>query len=211
VAFMNATDDKTADQAAEIQSTLARDADRARSNGNLSDQGRLSAIAAAYLRATAEMDQLRQGFQGGRDQRAEVLEVDLFGAPSTVGADAISARDADDRSASLNTADEALALLQRAEVNGDKVLARAIALRAYGESRSPIGGWAWGPVVDAYTARRPEVAAKMAELTQARRRDVQVSLGRAFIFIVDKPREIGRLSDTQIRALANQASAPSEA
>jgi hypothetical protein len=41
----------------------------------------------------------------------------------------------------------------------------------------------------------------MAELTQARRRDIQVSLGQAFIFIIDRPRELGHLSDTQIRTL----------
>ena len=94
--------------------------------------------------------------------------------------------------------------LARAEKNGDQVLARSIAMRAFEESRNRIGGYAWGPVIDAYTASRPEVASKMEELAEAQRQSAAKSLGRAMIFSLSKPRELQRMSDTQIQALANQ-------
>jgi hypothetical protein len=133
------------------------------------------------------------------------VSVDLFGSVSSLGADAISARDADDRAAQLKTRDEALALLARAESNSDQVLARAIALRAFTNVQQPLSAGAWRPVLDAYCTSRPTIATKLAELAEARRSSVEKSFGRSVIFSLNKPRELERMSDSQIQAAAGGA------
>ena len=131
--------------------------------------------------------------------------MDLFGSVSSLGADAISARDGDDRAAQLKTRGEALALLARAESNGDQALARAIALRAFTEAQQPLSAGAWVPVLDAYCTSRPTVATKLAELAEARQSSAEKSFGRSVIFSLNKPRELERMSGSHIQAAADGA------
>jgi hypothetical protein len=49
------------------------------------------------------MRKLRESFEEKEEQTAHDLRMDLFGSASSLGADAISARDADDRAAQLKT------------------------------------------------------------------------------------------------------------
>jgi hypothetical protein len=200
---MNAVPDNIAEKAGDIQSRHRQVVERVRGDNNLSAQGRLKQLARARLDALAEMTKLREGFDGKEAKTASDLSVDLFGAVSLVGADAISARDAADRARQIRSPREALELLALAENNGDQVLARAIGHRAFNEQRQPIGGAAWSPVLDAFTARRPETASKLAELAQARRRSVEQSVGRSVIFSLPAPRELERVSETRLQALAD--------
>ena len=78
---------------------------------------------------------------GSRD--VERLAGSVFGNPASTGADVIAARDADDRTARYTTPEEAQLALSRAVADGDKSLARSIALRAYQETQGPFGGGAW--------------------------------------------------------------------
>jgi hypothetical protein len=155
VAFMNAVPDGTAQKAADIQRRFNQAVAATQSDGKLSAEGRRNQLAAYYRDAVTAMKTVRESFEGSEEQTAHDLTIDMFGSASSLGADAISARDADDRAAQLQTRDEALALLTRADSNGDQVLARAIALRAFTETQQPLSGRAWGPVLDAYTSRRP--------------------------------------------------------
>jgi hypothetical protein len=205
VAFMNAVPDGIAEKAAGIQRRLNQSVAAVQSNDNLSAEGRRKQLATDYLDAMTAMKKLRESLEAEEEQTADDLSVDLFGSASSLGADAISVRDADDRAAQLKTKDEALALLTRAESNGDQVLARAIALRAFTKAQQPLGGSAWASVLDTYTASRPVIATKMAKLAEARRSSVEKSFGRSIIFSPNKPRELERMSDSQIQAAAGGA------
>jgi hypothetical protein len=170
-----------------------------RNNADLSREGRDRAIAAAYFKADEAMSSLRESLDKVKVKTATDLIQEIFGAASAVGADAIGARDADDRAAMLEGASDALPLLARAEANGDQVLARAIALRAYSE-QGIFGDW--HEVLDAYTATHPNVAQKIEELAATQRQSTQSAVHAGIIFSVWKPSEIERWSGTAIRAAA---------
>jgi hypothetical protein len=117
----------------------------------------------------------------------------------------IAARDADDRAARLGNAEEAKAALARAEKNNDASLARAIALRAYEESRAPFGGSGWGDVLRGYSGSRPGVADDVAELAQITSSSLQTDFMRGIQLHVMKPGELERYGDGQLEALAASA------
>lgn len=184
----------TADKAAAIQATMNAKVASIRNNGELSPDGKRKAMARAYVEAEQGMTKLREAWQGNAAASSETLSKDLFGAASTAGMDAISARDADDRAAQLENARDAIALLERAEENGDKVLSRAIAQRAYRERGNVFGGW--DRVLDAYLEIHPDVREKLVSLDNARRSTVQTNLMAGMIFSVPKPSEINDLRTT---------------
>jgi hypothetical protein len=190
-------------QATAIAESYNADITRIRNNGDLSQEGRVKALAKVWVTADAEMTKLREQYDGQTVTRREDLTQTVFGADATSGSDAISARDADDRAAQLDTAANGLALLERAEVNKDEVLAQAIARRAYTEVTSPLGfGSEWTAVLDAYVTRRPAVAAKIEELAAAERFTIQDSFRLAGLFFLVKPDELERMSATSILAYA---------
>lgn len=175
---------------------------RIRNDADLSPEGRMRAFARVYLKTEDEMAALRESRAEVKTKTKTDLVREIFGAAGTSGADAISARDADDRAAHLDTSREALTLLERAEANGDQVLARSIAQRAYSEGAGLFGISDWSDVLDAYTAKRPNIAAKLLELEQSQRNSAGIAMHTAFIFSVQKPTELDRYSMTNIRAAA---------
>jgi hypothetical protein len=146
------------DQAANINDAMNRSIDAVRSNGDLTQDARVRGIAIAYVRADHEMTQLRESIEGNAEKTKDDLMRAVFGSVSAIGQDGISARDADDRAAQIEDPAEANRLLDRAETNGDTVLSRAIALRAFTEFDSPLGGTAWGDVLESSAARHPRSA-----------------------------------------------------
>ncbi len=76
--------------------------------------------------------------------------------------EAISTRDAQDRAALIKGPQDAAALLERAEQNGDQVLARAIARHAVEQSRVGLQGEQWGAVLASFVDARPSVSAGSA-------------------------------------------------
>lgn len=194
---------QVADQAGRIQADLNNRVNSIRTNGDLTIEARNKYLAQAYIEAVNAMMVLQSTFTSTQTAVADTSERDIFGAVSSLGADAISARDADDRAARVETPAEAQELLDRAEQNGDTVLARAIALRAYRASRSePLGQAVWGEVVEGYAEGHPDAAAAMAKIDQARRDDVAANVQSMFIFAVPKPGDLARYTDYQLRAMA---------
>jgi hypothetical protein len=186
---MPAISQDVADKASVIQRTLNEAIAAARNDTGLNEVGKRDRIAKAYQKADQDMRRLKDSWQTKAEQTTVVLGKDVFGAASTSGADAISIRDADDRASRIETPDEAANLLGRAEENGDTVLARAIAQRAYGE-RSGLMGNAWSGVLDTYTESRPDVAEKLNELNNARRNSIRDNLQAGWTFSLNQPREI---------------------
>jgi hypothetical protein len=192
------------DQAEGIRQTLANAIDRARNDQTLSPVGRTQRIAAAWQQASTAMGGVRINFEGGSALNAQDIQRQVFGADSVSGADAISTRDAADRAAQLPNADEALSLLDRAELTGDDHLARAVAAHAYQASQDWLGGQDWSRVVDAYIQTRPDVAEKLQQLSDLRSNTTRDAINFAGYTYLLKPDELSRLSDGQIAALAGE-------
>ena len=189
----------TADKAATIQARFNSQVTSIRDDRGLTPEGKQRSLAQAYLRADEEMTKLRESWQGSTSTDSVTLARDIFGAASTAGADAISARDADDRATRLEQPNEALELLIRSEENGDGVLARAIAQHAYRNynQQGDILGRHWATVLDKYLETRPDVAEKLEKLSAARRDSVTNNLRAGMVFSLHKPRELDRAGNLQ--------------
>lgn len=192
------------DKAQRIRETLDSTVTRVRSDPSLSVAGERQRVAAAYAYAASAMRDITTLHEGFAAVRAADLTQQLFGSDRALtGSDAISARDAADRAARLETPGEANALLHRAETNNDHVLARAIAGHAFEQAQSWVGGAAWAPVVDQYTQSRPDVADKLQHLADARSNGIGDVLANAGQVWLDRPDELGRLTDEQIATVAS--------
>jgi hypothetical protein len=190
-----------ADQAAAVQDTLNRTVAALRVNADLTMDGRTRQFAVAYQRATQDMEQVQASFEGSSATTVSTLTKDIFGEVNVTGADAISVRDAADRASRLETAEDAAALLDQADNNGDDVLARAVAQRAY-QCRNDLFGNDWAAVVDTYAVSHPEVGQRLSELESAQRTSLMNGLTAAWTFSLAKPPELNAMSDTAIARMA---------
>jgi hypothetical protein len=190
-----------ANQAAAVQKELNTAIQTIRENGDLTPEGKTKQLASAYLRAEQKMNGVRDSWDESTTRTVATGTKDVFGAVNTEGADAISVRDAADRARQIQDADEASQLLSWAERNGDQVLARAIAQRAYDETKSPFGA-GWGEVLGTYTEPRPDVAHAIQEIDAARRDDVETGFRSAITFSLHKPSELERVPPAVLAELA---------
>lgn len=174
-----------------------------RSNGEMTAEAILARLAQVYVRASDDMEALKAGSAGGNETRKSELLRQVFGTagvPGDPASLAMSARDAAERVAQVDVSDAhgALALLQRAELIGDEVLARAVAAAAYG---NPFGSW--NEVLDQFIGSRPNVAKALAELAQLEQStDPFSSFNRNWGFVLQQPAELAGMADWQVRALA---------
>jgi hypothetical protein len=127
VSFLNSTPDDVAEKASTISANYQSRLSAIDKDTKLSDEGKRELITAAYDETERAMTQLRESFEAAEARTTEQLHRDLFGSAGVSGADAVCLRDAADRAAKYTTGREALAALQRADRDGDEVLARAIA------------------------------------------------------------------------------------
>ncbi|BBX69711.1 hypothetical protein [Mycolicibacterium psychrotolerans] len=117
---------------ASVQRQLDEQLDAIRRNRSLSDAGRKAELAKVVLAARARVDKMRSDFAAERKARSHNLHKIVFGDLTDVQASAVIAhRDAQDRAAQLETADDARAMLQRANQRGDESLAGAVAETAF--------------------------------------------------------------------------------
>lgn len=181
-------------RAARVIAEHAKRADAIRADRRLTPEGKRSKLAQAYLKAKAEVDSLRaQETERTSTRRAE-LQRSLFGASSDP-ASVVAYRDAMDRVSKLNKVDEAHAALQRAEMTGDSIMARAIALHAADRG--------WAPVLQAYTQGDPMAQDSLAELTAltADVNDRTAQLSRSMSYSLSLPNELNGWSN-QLEQLA---------
>jgi hypothetical protein len=191
-------------RAHDIRSQYEADVERVRNNPQLSAVGKQQQLAAAWKTASTAMDGHKTTFNGTQTLTATDQRRRVFGADNVTGADAVSMRDAFDRAAQLQSGDEALALLRRAELTGDDHLARAVAATAFDKSAGGfIGAADWTAVVDAFTATRPDVAQSMQEIANAESSNVKDALDIAGYSYLGKPEELARVSDYQVDLLAD--------
>lgn len=185
-----------------LQQELDRTNAATRADADLSAAGKRKALADDYTRLMDDMERLRTTAEGTAERTVKLTVREAFGAGVADGASAISARDADDRASRLESSDEALNLLARADMNGDEVLARAIAMRAYNEYvNDPFQGRKWAEVVNTFAEDRPNIEKKI-ETLEEQRKSQSNWLQAGVTFWLPKPSELTGLSTEQIRALA---------
>lgn len=192
-------------QAAAINQKLTDAVTAARNDATLSTTGRNAKIAVAYKAATSAMQAVADNYEATNQLAATSLSRELFGATSSVGVDAISFRDAADRAAAVQSPEEALSLLQRADRGGDRVLVRAIASHATDEASDPITGFSWLPVLDAFASSYGSGAEmttvkinKLLDLQQPG--DATSSLTAAAHLHIPRPVEIQRMTQGELDA-----------
>jgi len=182
---------------------------RIRSARALSEYAKRSQIAAIYLKLKEDMaaEQSRAGVASAAD--LDLIKRRLFGIDDLVrgasGAEAatvsISFRDAQSRAEQITTERDATELLQRANMTGDELLARAVGnqLVILAGAGVPVGD-----TLDAYLDQRPQKATAFAAYAQA---SAPTSLAGLFEFAVPSPSEVQGLSQNQLDALVAESKA----
>lgn len=138
---------------------------------DLTTEAKSRRLAQAYVKAAAELGDLRAEERDRLARREAELERHLFGALNRPE-DAISSRDAQDRAERLTTPAEAGEALRRAEQADDQVLAGAITHHAVRRSRQAVSRQAtqeWDAVLAAYVDARPAKEPVVRELAEIER------------------------------------------
>ncbi|MFJ1995720.1 hypothetical protein [Streptomyces asiaticus] len=182
-----------------IRADFQRSMDTIRGRRDLSTQARQVAIARTYTKTRDGLAALQQADTERYERQRQFLERKLFGNTADVsGSNALSSRDARERAAKLNDPREAAAAYQRAQRDGDRDYARAIAAHAADQASTPILGSAWQPIVQQHAQSTPGLADAYQELADMR----QPGTGMDFSYVLPMPSELGRLQDHQVDQLA---------
>lgn len=183
-------------QVARIQESLNVKAADIRANRSLTDAGRRRELAAATLEARKQADAAKSQFAAERAQRRESLQRIAFGNPVNhlTEGDRLSMRDAHDRASRLDSEDAAKAMLNRAVLDGDESLAKAIGARAYERG--------WDAVVSEYGTRYDRLSF-INELDETPMGPL-TSTADAVVFRLRPPAELhGYASDSDLERLVS--------
>lgn len=183
-------------QVAQIQEQLDARVAEIRGNRSLTAAGKRREIAAATLEARRLADTAKSAFAAEREQRRDSMRRIAFGNYSNdvTATDHVSMRDAHDRAAKLEKADDANTLLERAILDSDEPLAKAVAARAHERG--------WGDVVRRYGAMfdRQTFIDKLAEEPAG----PNTRLADDVVFRLRSPQELnGHTSDTDLERLVD--------
>jgi hypothetical protein len=179
-----------------------------RNRGELTADAVRARLAQVWVRAADDLERLASGAGTDVEARKTQLLQRTFGTaglPGDPASLAMSARDAAERVAQIDPMDpySALQLLERADLIGDEVLARAVGARAYSDQLGT-----WGQVLDEFVEDRPAAASALAELGQLDQQSrVMGSFTYGWQFMAQKPAELMGLDDWKVRALAAQVQA----
>lgn len=134
--------------AQKIHDTYAAQLARIEDNRTYSDHAKRVMAAKAYRQAQTQLEEVRQAEVDALTKQRASLQRAMFGRHGTADPSAVIARrDANDRAAKLDDRREAADALQRAEMEGDTLMAQAIATRA--------AQYGWNDVLSTYAADRP--------------------------------------------------------
>ncbi|OZC93482.1 hypothetical protein CH254_02315 [Rhodococcus sp. 06-412-2C] len=131
---------------AETVTTIERDT-------RLTDDGKRSELARAYLENKASMDRLRAGFEAETDRATITAGRRLFGPGATDPATQLAHRDALDRAEKVADEQEGLTQINRARFSGDESMVRALTMQAHRKG--------WKSVLSEVEKAAPGTAAKL--------------------------------------------------
>ena len=190
------------EKAQQIRAGAALQIEDIRNDKKLTAEAKRQEIARWYLHANASLSELKEKTAQAAASRTATLESSIFGFTSSDPSTAISHRDAQDRAASLDPADEAnaLNLLRRALTSGDTILAKAIVSTGIEND--------WADVVNNYSAFHPHLEAKVDELWTLKHdvpghesTDLKTQMLDAPAYSLPKPTELGGHSESTIRSI----------
>ncbi len=188
----------------DLRQRASDEVNRIRAVSRYTDDHKRAAIARVYAQAHEKMTRLTA--ESGADDADVKARSNrrAFGSddlPGDRGSLAISSRDAADRVAGLTTSADAAALLERAEMGSDEVLARAVASHAHRQSTDGLTARdpGWGDVVDTFAATRPAATDAIGTL---RSHQTTPSVRVLWAFVLPKPAE---LSNLDLGAIVNLA------
>lgn len=171
-----------------------------RKDRNLTPEGKTKRIAATYLRYKRQVTKLEAEDKATRANQADSLRRALFGLYGNSDPNAlISYRDAQDRVAAISSEEQALELLDRADLSNDEILAKAIVGKA-AEAH-------WHNVVSTYTATHPYFGEKLQELAELNNADssIEAVMNHAMSYTLSAPSEVAHYSEGMLENLSNQA------
>jgi hypothetical protein len=184
----------------EIREQLDRTVQRINGQKNLTTRAKQTMIARAYLEARGALDQLREQETARIDRQRQQLDRKLFGTngfspdPNAV----IARRDANDRAAKLDTPAEAQHALRRAEREGDRIMAKAIAAKAADYSGDP----SWAQILNTYVEGKPEETATLQAMVDLPdTSDAVWRMSKAIEYSVATPSELGAQRPEGLAAL----------
>lgn len=167
---------------------------------NPSARAKQTMIARAYLEARNALDALKEQEIAQIGRQRTQLDRKLFGTngfspdPNAV----IARRDANDRAAKLETPRDAEHALHRAEREGDRIMAKAIAARAADYAGDPV----WAQVLNTYVADKPDEAATLQALVDLPDTSDGVwQLTKAMEYGIATPSELGEQLPEGLAAL----------
>ncbi|MFI8279760.1 hypothetical protein ACIGBH_33650 [Streptomyces sp. NPDC085929] len=194
----------------EIRENLDRTVARIRGLKNPSARAKQTMIARAYLEARGALEALKEQEIASIGRQRQQLDRKLFGTngfspdPNAV----IARRDANDRAAKLESPREAEQALHRAEREGDRIMAKAIAARAADFAGDP----AWLYVLNTYVEGKPEETATLQALVDLPDTDDGVwQLTKAMEYGIATPSELGDQMPEGLAALPLDGDAPTAA
>lgn len=182
----------------QILAAYQRKLERIESSRTYSDHAKRVMAAKAYKEAQGALDQLRQGEVDTITTRRTQLQRRMFGHPGTADAQTVIARrDANDRAAKLDDPRIAQEALQTAQMEGDDLMAQAIATRA--------AQFGWSDVLGSYAGNRPGFQEAAEELNQLPDPDNwQWKFQHTGQFLAAPPSNLRDVQPHQIDALAEQ-------
>jgi hypothetical protein len=179
---------------ASIQRQLDDHLTAIRGQRSFSDAGRKTEMAKSVLAARAQVDKMRSEFVAEREARRAGLSKIVFGSAHELkGSDVIVNRDAQDRAAQLASADDAQAMLHRADQNGDDSLARAVAQKAFNQ------GWL---EVSRNYANKTGKSGALELLVDEAQNQPHNKIGDAVVFRIRNPEELSTASEPMLRKTA---------
>lgn len=171
---------------------------RIESNRTYSTHAKQVLAAKAYKEAQAQLEQVRQAEVDSINRQRAGLERRMFGQQGNADANTVIARrDANDRAAKLEDPQTAADALKRAQMEGDNLMAQAIATRAAQSG--------WGDVLGTYAADRPgfaEYAQEYNELPDPT--DMEWNFRHTGQFIPVAPSSLANAGPAEVDRLAQQ-------
>lgn len=194
----------------DIRSRLDSTVQRINGLKNPSASAKRTMIARAYIEARDALTQLREQEAEQIGRQREQLDRKLFGTNGfSPDANAVIARrDANDRAAKLDTPAEAAHALRRAEREGDRIMAKAIAAKAADYSGDP----SWAQLLNQYVEGKPEETATLQAMVDLPdTNDVVWRISKAMEYGVATPTELGEQLPEGLAALPLDGDAPAAA
>lgn len=160
-------DDRTRARLATHASAYRASVAATRANDQLTPLGKRAELEKLYNAAKAFATKERGNSEQSEESRKRRLETTLFGlSPAASDSSVVAYRDAQDRVAGISNPEKLGDLMERALIAGDRTLLLAGFSHAYQQSRNPLGGVRWMPMLDEYVREFPATAEPLAELEE---------------------------------------------